>query len=132
MSDPIVFISRNRVKEGSLEDFRRHYRDSLPVTEANKPGTQVQLAYFDEETNELVIVRLFPDAEALDRQLQGAESRSKTAYQFIEPTAMEIYGKPNDYALEMMKKVAGAGIKVGVYPQPVGGFIRPRADAIRL
>lgn len=132
MSDPIIFISRNRVKEGSFEDFRQHYRDSLPLTEANKPGTLAQLAYFSEETNELVIVRLFPDAEALDRQLQGAESRSKAAYQFIEPTAVEIYGKPNDYALEMMKKVAGAGIKVGVYPQPVGGFIRPRADAIRL
>ena len=132
MSNPIVFISRNRVKEGSFEDFRWHYRDSLPLTEADKPGTQVQLAYYDEKTNELVIVRLFPDAEALDRQLQGAESRSKTAYQFIEPTGLEIYGQPNDYALEIMKKVAGAGIKVGVYPQSVGGFIRPRADAIRL
>ncbi len=132
MSDPIVFISRNRVKEGSFEDFRQHYRDSLPLTEANKPGTVAQLAYFDEQTNELVIVRLFPDAEALDQQLQGAESRSKIPYQFIEPTAIEIYGKPNDYALEIMKKVAGAGIKVGVYPQSVGGFIRPRADAIRL
>ncbi len=126
MSDPIVFISRNRVKEGSFEDFRQHYRDSLPLTEANKPGTLAQLAYFDEKTNELVIVRLFPDAEALDRQLQGADSRSKTAYQFIEPTAVEIYGKPNDYALEMMKKVAGAGIKVDMYPQFSGGFTRPR------
>ena len=132
MPEPIVFISRNRVKEGSFEDIRRHYRESLPLTEANKPGTQFQLAYFNEEMNELVIVRLFPDAEALDQQLQGADERSKAAYRFIEPTALEIYGQPNEYALEMMKKVAGAGIKVGVYPQSVGGFIRPRADAIRV
>jgi hypothetical protein len=92
MNEPIVFISRNRVKEGSFEDFRQHYRDSLPLTEANKPDTQVQLAYVDEDKKELVILRLFPDAEALDQQLQGADERSKAAYRFIEPTAVEIYG----------------------------------------
>jgi len=124
MGDPIVFISRNRVKEGLLEDFINHYRESLPLTEANKPGTIAQLAYVDVDSKDLVIVRMFPDAEALDRQLQGADERSKIAYQFIEPTSVEIYGQPNEYTLEMMRKVAGAGIKVSVYPQNLGGFIR--------
>lgn len=130
MSDPIVFISRNRLKKGLLEDFLRHYRDSLPLTEANKPGTVVQLAYVDEESQELVIVRQFPDAQALDRQLQGADERSKAAYQFIEPTSVEIYGQPNEYALEMMKKVAGAGIEVKIYARFAGGFTRLNASGI--
>lgn len=124
MSDPVVFISRNRVKEGSFEDFWQHYQDSLPMTEVNKPDTLVQLAYVDEDKSELVIVRVFPGAEALDQQLQGADERSRAAYRFIEPTAVEIYGKPNDYSLEMMKKVAGNGIKVSISQKFVGGFIR--------
>ena len=124
MSDPIVFISRNRVKHGMLDDFKKHYRESIPLTEANKPGTLVQLTYLSENATHVDILRIFPDAEALDRQLQGADQRSNLTYQFIEPISVEIYGTPNDFALEMMKKVAGAGIVVSIQPQFIGGFIR--------
>jgi hypothetical protein len=41
---PIVFISRNRVKEGLFEAFRKHYRDFVPAIEAGKPDTLLQLA----------------------------------------------------------------------------------------
>jgi len=55
-------------------------------------------------------VRVFSNADALAAQLQGADERSKKTYEFIEPTSVEIYGTPSDYALEMMKKVAGTGL----------------------
>jgi hypothetical protein len=125
VTDPIVFISRNRVRQGMLDDFLRHYWNSVPLTEAAKPGTLVQLAYLSEDATEVVIVRVFPSAEAMDLQLQGADERSKAAYQFIEPTGVEIYGTPGPFTMEMIKKVAGSGISVAVHPQFVGGFIRP-------
>jgi hypothetical protein len=124
MSDPIVFISRNRIKEGKVADFRKHYGDSVPLTEANKPGTLVQLAYESEDATHVDIIRVFPDTDAMDRQLQGADERSKRTYEFIEPTSVEIYGMPSAFALEMMKKVAGAGIEVTIKPQFIGGYIR--------
>jgi quinol monooxygenase YgiN len=127
MTDPIVFISRNRVKPGMLDDFNKHYRNSVPSTEAGKPGTLVQLAYVSPDATEVVIVRVFPDAEAMDGQLRGADDRSKAAYQFIEPTSIEIYGAPSGFSMEMMKKVAGSGIKVSVSPSFIGGFIRPKS-----
>lgn len=125
MSDPILFVSRNRVKEGCLEDFIRHYQESLPATQAGKPGTLAQLAYVSQDGTEVLIYRLFQDADGLDGQLQGADSRSKAAYQFIEPAGVEIYGTPNLYAMEMIDKVAGSGIDVSLHPQYIGGFIRP-------
>jgi quinol monooxygenase YgiN len=124
MTDPIVFISRNRVKEGMIDDFRKHYRDSVPSIEADKPGTLVQLAYVNDDATEVAVVRLFPNAEAMDLHLQGADERSKAAYLFIEPTSIEIYGTPGSYAMEMMKKIAGSGIDVSINPQFIGGFIR--------
>jgi hypothetical protein len=124
MTEPIIFISHNRVKEGMLDAFMQHYQESIPHTQAAKPGTLVQLAYVSEDETEVDIVRLFPDAEALDQQLQGSDDRSKLTYQFIEPTHIEIYGSPNDHALEMMKKVAGSGISVSIKPRFTGGFIR--------
>jgi hypothetical protein len=124
MTEPIVFISRNRVKEGLFEDFVKHYQASIPATEAGKPGTLIQIAYVNEAATEVVILRVFPNAEAFDLQLQGTDNRSKAAYQFIEPTGVEIYGTPNPYAMEMISKVAGSGIQVSKHAQFIGGFIR--------
>jgi hypothetical protein len=93
--------------------------------EANKPGTLVQVAYVSEDSTQVDIIRLFPSAEALDLQLQGADQRSKVTYQFIEPTGIEIYGAPSEYALDMMKRAAGSGISILIQPHYCGGFIRP-------
>jgi hypothetical protein len=124
MSEPIVFISRNKIKEGKTEEFRLHYQNSIhPVFDA-KPGTLAQLAYKNEETTEVTIVRLFPTADALDLQIQGADERSKKTYEFIEPVGIEIFGKPNPTTLERMKKIAGSGVTVNISPKYAGGFIR--------
>ena len=124
MPDPIVFINRNKIKDGKVDEFREHYCDSVPPIEAGKPGTLVQLAYENEEATEVTIVRLFPNADALDQQIQGANERSKKTYEYIEPISIEIFGKPNPATVEMMKKIAGSGVVVTINPNYLGGFIR--------
>jgi len=112
------------VKEGMLDDFTRHYHDSIPPIEAGKPGTLVQLAYVNEDATEVVIVRLFPNADALDHQIQGADERSKKTYEYIEPIGIEIFGTPNPATIEKMKKIGGSGVVVSISPNYLGGFIR--------
>jgi hypothetical protein len=124
MPDPIVFINRNKIKDGKANEFRKHYRDSIPPIEAGKPGTLAQLAYENEEVTEVTIVRLFPNADALDQQIQGADERSKKTYEYIEPISIEIFGTPNPSTLEKMKKIAGSGVAVKISPNYIGGFIR--------
>ena len=72
----------------------------------------------------MMVVRFFPDAEAMDAQLQGSGDRSKKTYEFVEPVRMEIYGTPGVLGLEMMKKMAEMGVMVNVTPRFIGGFIR--------
>jgi hypothetical protein len=124
MSEPIVFISRNKIKDGKANEFKKHYQDSLQPIFDGKPATLAQLAYENEEATEFTIVRLFPSADALDLQIQGADERSKKTYTFIEPISIEIFGTPNPATLEMMKKIAGSGIAVKISPNYMGGFIR--------
>lgn len=124
MTQPIVFISRNKIKEGRREDFRGHYAASVPVTEAQKPHTLAQLAYEDEGGTEVTIVRLFPDPAALDLQIQGADDRSRKAYEFIEPLSIEIFGEPSPSTVARMQKIAGSGVTVSIFPAYLGGFIR--------
>jgi hypothetical protein len=124
MTEPIVFISRNRIKEGKIDEFRKHYQSSIAPIFDSKPDTSAQLAYENEEATEVTIVRLFPSADALDFQIQGADERSKKTYEFIEPIGFEIFGTPNRATIEKMKKIAGTGVFVSIYPNYRGGFIR--------
>ena len=124
MPEPIVFISRNKIKEGKTDEFRRHYLNSIPPIMAGKPDTLVQLAFENEEAAEVTVVRLFPSADALDFQIQGADERSKVTYELIEPVSIEIFGMPNPATLEKMKKIAGSGVAVSISPHYTGGFIR--------
>jgi quinol monooxygenase YgiN len=124
MSEPIVFISRNKITEGKADEFRKHYQDSIQPIFDGKPNTLAQLGYENEEGAEFTVIRVFPNADALDQQIQGADERSKKTYEYIEPTAIEIFGTPNPATLEKMKKIAGSGIMVSISPSYLGGFIR--------
>jgi uncharacterized protein YkuJ len=128
MNNPIIFISRNRIKAGMLDDFRKHYQDSIPPIETGKPATLAQFAYFNENSTQVDIVRFFPNPEALDHQLEGADQRSKITYRFIEPIRVEIYGTPSDGTIERMKKIAGSGIDVRINPKFIGGFLRAKVE----
>lgn len=125
MPDPIVFISRHRIKPGKLDGFRDLIRGGVPMIEANKPMTGALLVYLDEDGSEATIVHAFADAESFDAHLQGADERSQPAYEFIEPQSFTIYGPASDWALEFMRReAAGTGVDLILKPEYLAGFLR--------
>jgi quinol monooxygenase YgiN len=124
MSEPIVFISHNRVKDGKLDEFREFYRESVKAIKAEKPGTLLHLAFVNEEGSEVTIVHLFTDAEAMDLHMLGAAERVELSSEFIESKSLEIYGMPNEGLLEMLGKLVGSGVGLSLTPENVGGYVR--------
>ena len=124
MSEPIVFVSTHRIKEGKLDEFRQLSRKMTPLIEEGKPNTVFFQSYLNEEGTELTIVHVFPDAEAMDLHLQGADERSGSAHEFIQPQHFEIYGPASAQAMAMLRGEAGPGIGLTVKPQNLAGFIR--------
>ena len=124
MSEPIVFVSTHRIKEGMLDDLQQLFREVVPLLEAGKPNTVFWQAYLNQEGTELTIFHVFPDADAMDIHFEGADERTQRAYEFIEPERFEIYGSPSNQALTMIRQQAGPGIDLVVKPQPLAGFIR--------
>jgi hypothetical protein len=125
MSEPIVLVSHHTVKEGMVDEFRQSYRDYTPVLEANKPRTVGFLHYYDEDEREVTTLHIFPDAEAMEHHVEGASERAGRAYQFLVPGRFEIYGKPNEKAMEFMKQAAaGSGASLSVKPEYVAGYLR--------
>ena len=127
MSEPIVFISHQRVKEGKLEGYKQYYRQVAEQAKANKPGTVAHLAYHNEEGSELSIIHIFPDAEAMELHMRGVDELAKKAYEYVEILSFEIYGKPADMVLERMMQIVGSDISLNIRPQLIGGYIRFKA-----
>ena len=124
MSEPIVFVSNQRIKEGKLEGYKQHYLQVAEFTKANKPGTVAHLAYVSEDGTEASVVHLFPDAESMERHMQGIGEVAKASLEFMEVVSFEIYGRPSDAVLETMTRAGGSGVTLKIRPQPIGGYIR--------
>lgn len=122
MSDPIVFISHSRVKEGKLEAFRELSEEVFSVMEAEKPGTVLHYGYVNEEVTELHFVHVFPNADAMDAHMVGAAERVGKADEFIATFEFEIYGAPNEETLAMLRQAPGVDVRVN--PVGFGGYIR--------
>jgi quinol monooxygenase YgiN len=126
MSEPIVFVSHFRVKEGKLDGLEQYFREGTRLLHEEKPRTLVFLAYLDEDGTGLTIVHVFADAESMDLHVQGAEERTKAASEFLEPQGSEIYGSPSEPVLEMLRQAATSEAHVSFQTRYLGGFLRLR------
>ena len=124
MSEPIVLISHNKMKEGKFDAFLKIQQESILLIREQKPDTVVFLAYAREDGGEVSFVHVFPDAEAMDIHFHGAAERSKKAYEFMQPKSFEIYGTPSDEVLEMMEPTTGSGVTLSINKDYIGGFLR--------
>ena len=124
MSGPIVFISHQRVKPGRFQEFATFFSEGSKAIEADKPGTIVFLAFADADREETRIVHVFPDAEAMDQHLRGADERSAEAYQFLEPLEIDVYGSPSPGAVAEIEALAGRGVDVTLMTEFIGGYVR--------
>jgi hypothetical protein len=125
MSEPIVFISHFRIKEGGLEPYRDLQREMLRQLEPQWPRTVAFLAYLAEDGSQLTIVHVFPDAGAMDAHFAGSDERSRSAYEFLVPDGWEIYGLGSQGSIATMRReAAAAGVTLTIQPELAAGFLR--------
>lgn len=124
MSEPIVFVSHLKIKEGKLEAFKQSSREVFEVMEASKPGTLVHLGFVNEDGTKISFIHVFPSAEAMDHHMEGVGDRTKKAFEFLDTVGYEIYGTPSGQVMQMMNQFAESGITLIVEPDYFGGYMR--------
>jgi hypothetical protein len=125
MTQPIVFISHFMIKVGRAEALRELHRMNTARLEADKPRTLTFLAFADDAGERISFVHVFADAESMDAHTQGVDERAREALECLEPLGWEIYGRPSDAAIEMMRGFSvRTGAPVRIDPEFVGGFLR--------
>ena len=125
MSEPVVFISHFKVREGKFDGLKRLAGEVERNLREDKPRTAAWLIYLDEDGRKVSFVHCFPDADAMDLHFEGSDERTAAVYEFVEPDGFEIYGKPSAAALETMQQAAaGSSVSLVVQSEFLGGFLR--------
>jgi hypothetical protein len=100
MPEPVAFISRLAVKEGTLEAVKPMWREASRLMDSGKPGTLVFLSFLDESKSQISVLHVFGDAHSMDVHFEGSEERSRMAFEYVSPLGWEIYGRPSEAAVE--------------------------------
>jgi quinol monooxygenase YgiN len=122
--DPIVFVTRSRIRDGQLDALRAFLRDGVPAIERAKPRTLAFLPYLDEASREITIIHVFADAPSMTAHFEGLGERMAAAAPFIETIAYEVYGRPADELLGMLRSLAGDDVRLDVRPEGLTGYLR--------
>jgi hypothetical protein len=127
MSEP--FIGTHTIREGKRQDFKQQWRELLEVVEAKEPRLIAFNAYVNEDGTELTVVQVHPDADSMVFHMQVARDHISQAYQSVleKTRRIDVYGKPSDAVLEMIRQLAGSGVPLTVKADHLGGFTRTTA-----
>ena len=129
MVEPVAFISRFRIKPGQRSALDELAAEITPRIQAEWPRTLVYLQYLG-PGDELTIIHVFGDAEAMDIHAERAKGHSPRAMALLEPLSWEIYGPAGGATRAALEGAATqAGVPLRMYPEFASGFVRASANA---
>lgn len=124
MSESMVLIARQKIKEGKLEGYEQNFLEVMNFIQPNKPNTLGFLDYVNEEGTEAVLIQIYANAEAMEQHVQGLGEIAKKSYEFMDVMSFEIYGSPTEAYLAMMSNLAKSGVPVKIMSRNIGGYLR--------
>ena len=125
MAEPVAFISRFRIKPGQRQAYQQLADEITPRIEADWPRTLAYLQFVGPR-DELTIIHVFGDAEAMDIHAERAKTHAPRGMALFEPLGWEIYGRPGEALRAALEGAAQqAGVPLRVYPEFTSGFLRP-------
>jgi hypothetical protein len=126
MAEPIVFISRWRIREGKRAALEAKFAQAVGSIGSTKPRTALFAAFLDEAGEELRFVHAVPDAAALTDHFEGSEERSASVQDLIELLGFEVYGAAPEAAVDQLRRATGAvpGAELTLLPISMGGYLR--------
>ena len=134
MSEPFIYISTWKIKEGKLEDFKRFTREFVEIVKAKEPQLIAFNVFLNEDGTEMTSIQVHPDAASMDFHLQivnqvlGEEMLDWIERaDFVEPKQFEIYGTPSAALLEADRPLVESGVAHSIKSRFIAGFTRSPA-----
>ena len=128
MTQPFIFVGTHKIKEGKLEEYKKQLQEVVEVVETNEPRLIAFNLYVDEDSNRITGVQVHPDAASMEFHMKVVAEHIREAYDYIEKTeSIDVFGKPTDALLGMLRQAAPPGTPLRVLPIHEAGFTRTNA-----
>jgi hypothetical protein len=125
MAEPLIVVSKFRVKEGKLEDLARYYKKVLEIVTANEPQLIAFHGFLNEDGTEMTSTQIHPDTASMDFHMQVLRDNWDESFseygQMLEAISIEYYGTPPESALALDRETE---MRCSVQPRHIDGITR--------
>lgn len=129
MSGPLIFISHSTARPGKADAYRAHVKEATDLIESEEPRMIAFNSYASDDGTDVSTMQVHPDAESLDVHLAlFSERLREKAFDAVDTSEINVYGRPSDAALQMLRELAAQmpTLRVRVLPVHEAGFLRPQ------
>ena len=124
MPEPLVYVDRSAVRDGSLEELKVAIRELAEFVEANVARAVSYGVFFSEDGRRMTVVHVHADPTSLDDHMRIAGPRFGRFAELVELEAIDVYGAPSEDAVRALhEKARLLGGEVSIHPLHAG-FIR--------
>ncbi|MFC8508100.1 hypothetical protein ACFU3J_06985 [Streptomyces sp. NPDC057411] len=132
MSDPLYYVDRSDLLEGSIEEVRSRMRDLAAFVEANEPRLIAYHFFVDEAGSTMTLVAVHPDSASMEFHMDLGAEKFRGFAGLIRMRSIDVYGRPGPAVVERLLRKAEmlGGGTVTLHTQEAG-FHRLPPDQVK-
>jgi hypothetical protein len=106
MTDPIYYVDRSDIREGSLAAVRDGIRDLAAFVEEREPQLLAYHCCIDEAESTMTVLAVHPDSASMELHMDLGGPRFKAFAPLIRLRAIDVYGDPTPAVVERLHQKA--------------------------
>lgn len=106
MSEPIVFVDSSEIFVEKSEELKAVVKELVEFVEANEPRPIAYNVFFSEDGTRMTVVQVHPDSASMEFHMEVAGSAFPQFKNLLKMSTMDIYGRPSDRLIKLMREKA--------------------------
>lgn len=127
MSAAFVTITVGKIKDGKLEEFKSQATQIVGMVQEHEPRVIAFHTALSEDQSQVLGMQFHPDAASMEFHLKVLRENIEQTGSLLDIQEFMVLGEASEPILDMMNKLAEAGVKVQHMPQHLVGFTRSSA-----
>ena len=103
---PVIYIDRSDVHEERWDDLKAGIRALVAFVERRQPQMTTYAFYLDENTNQMTVVSVHPDAASLERHIEIGRPEFKKLAPYLSLREIEVFGTLSARAVDLLQQKA--------------------------
>lgn len=104
MSEPIIVVDSNEVRDGKAQDLERAMNSLAAFVDANEPQVIAYNMYLNDDRTRMTVVQVHPDSASMEYHMKVAASEFAQFVDLVRLVAMDVYGAPSDELMALLRQ----------------------------